>query len=177
METHVISLKIVDLNFSQERGIRVLFSLYMVIIAVTGFFIHDLTNELLTRIFVRIVCYQLYTYHYILQMSQAVLGLIMATGSYYTMRYYVQNEQARQNREKNEQIQGEIEILRLDQLGPIKENQSLFLFFSLNFISIFVLVTVLPRVADVRPHILCCVVRNINYCTFNKHSTLVCNFK
>ncbi|CAF3832853.1 unnamed protein product, partial [Rotaria sordida] len=49
----------------------------------------------------------------------------------------------------NEDIQDKIEILHFDQPGDLKGRQ----------------ITLLPRVINVRPHILCCIVRNIDLAT------------
>jgi len=72
----------------------------------------------------------------------------------------------KQKPKENEQVQDKIEILHFDQPGDLKGRQSLFsLDFFKNFILIFILVTLLPRVINVRPHILCCIVRHIDLAT------------
>jgi hypothetical protein len=71
----------------------------------------------------------------------------------------------KQQVKEEEQIQDKIEILHFDQPGDLKGRQSLFLFFICHFLWIFILVTLLPRVINVRPHILCCIVRHVDLAT------------
>ena len=84
-----------------------------------------------------------------------------------TSKPVLQKQQQQQQAKQNEQIQDKVEVLHFDQPGDIKGRQSLFLYFCpfLGFLILFILVTLLPRVVNVRAHILCCIVRNIDLAT------------
>ncbi|CAF3341985.1 unnamed protein product, partial [Rotaria sp. Silwood2] len=66
-----------------------------------------------------------------------------------TLPQQQQQQQQQQHIKQNEQIQDKIQILHIDQQGDLKGRQ----------------ITILPRVVNVRPHILCCIVRNIDLST------------
>ncbi|CAF3921600.1 unnamed protein product [Adineta steineri] len=58
-------------------------------------------------------------------------------------------QQQQQQAEATEQVQNKIEVLHFDQEGDLKGRQ----------------ITILPRVINVRPHLLCCIVRNVDLAT------------
>ncbi|CAF3572085.1 unnamed protein product [Rotaria sp. Silwood1] len=67
-----------------------------------------------------------------------------------TKTHIIKQQQEQQGEIKsNENIQDKIEILHFDQPGDLKGKQ----------------ITILPRVVNVRPYILCCIVRNIDLAT------------
>ncbi|CAF3437056.1 unnamed protein product, partial [Rotaria sp. Silwood2] len=130
-------------TFEVERGFRVAVCAYIFISSFIGSSIHD---------------YKPLKYLYA---AEAVISALTGLCSYYTTWLKLKEETTQQIEEEQQleedleqqvlQNQDKIEILRFHQPGDLAGRQ----------------ITISRRVMKVRPHILCCIVKNINLATGN----------